>query len=109
MAFFVLDSLEIAWEIEREGGLAPRSGVSTQSSSSWSERSLCVRSPKLQSTSFETRSPMPLRRVPATVGPFQKWAQAEVKKSKLSDSATGAGRKSRSSRRKRRKKRRKVD
>lgn len=34
---------------------------------------------------------MPFRRVPSTVGPFRKWAEGEVKNSKLSDSATPHG------------------
>jgi len=52
---------------------------------------------------------LPLRRVPATVGPFRKWAEQEVKNSKLSDSATPHGgrgfRKYKTRRRRRRKKR----
>jgi len=50
---------------------------------------------------------MPLRRVPATVGPFRKWAEGEVKNSKLSDSATPHGKRGfrkRATRRRRRKK-----
>jgi len=48
---------------------------------------------------------MPLRRVPATVGPFRKWAEGEVKNAKLSDSATPHGKRGFRKRRTRRKKR----
>jgi len=50
---------------------------------------------------------MPLRRVPAQVGAFQKWASQEVKNSKLSDSATPHGKRGSRARKTRRKKRKK--
>jgi len=54
---------------------------------------------------------MPFRRVPDRVGAFRKWADGEVRNSKLSDSATPSGtrgfrkRKTRRKRRKRKVKR----
>jgi len=51
---------------------------------------------------------VPLRRVPATVGPFQKWALGEVKKAKLSDSATSSGARTFRKRRTRRRRRKKA-
>lgn len=49
---------------------------------------------------------MPFRRVPDRVGPFRKWADSEVRNSKLSESATPSGKRSWRKRRIRRKKRR---
>lgn len=49
---------------------------------------------------------MPFRRVPDRVGPFRKWAEGEVKNSKLSDSATPSGARGWRKRRTRHKRRR---